>query len=149
MNRVKKIGIISVPIIIAGASVIAFFAVSKKDNPPSKTKESLPTNTYDSNQNAEDIYKDVNIFPKVDTYNFYTYLRMSEASTIPKINNEMIAFMAKYIIHNMNKSGGTTSWGYKRISESEVDIQILWSHIYHNKKFEYHHTYSFKATNNI
>lgn len=145
MTKLKKLSILLIPICIIVGSLTTVFSISKK----SKLSKKIITDQVPNTQNSQDIYKDVKIFPEIDTNNFYSYLRMNEESSSPIINDDMVLFIAKYIIKNMNVTSGEISWGFKRKSDSKVDIQIKWKHNYNQKEYIYSRTYSFSTLNYI
>ena len=148
MTKLKKITILSIPILIVAGSMLTVFSISKVNKNKQEEKDIVNTTTS-SSQDSNDIYTDVKIFPEIDPNNFYSYLRMNNKGTDPVINDDMVLFIVKYIIKNMNVYSGTISWGFKRESESKVDIQIVWKHNYNEKEYSYSHTYSFSALNYI
>ena len=145
MTKFKKITILSIPCVIIAGSLATLFSISKINKNNDNT---VPINSS-SISKSHDIYKDVKIFPKINPNTFYSYLRMNSGSKNPIINDDMILFIAKYIIKNMNVSEGKIFWGFNRKNEAQVDIQVMWKHTYNNQEYSYSRVYSFSATNSI
>lgn len=142
MNKRKKAIITFGTIIpIAGASIGLLVYYNTHKNNEINHNNAYQNITQNNIQESSDIYDNMEIFPKLETSDFYKYIRYENGRHI--INNDFIAAVINYVVANMKVVGGNVHYKYTQSSPTTLNITFYWSKA--NTK-EYWRTYSINLT---
>ncbi|MGL6125433.1 MAG: MHO_1590 family protein [Metamycoplasmataceae bacterium] len=117
MNSIKKILIVSLPILIAGLSIGAYFIFINMN------KEEIKENVLIPNPQDPSIDEN-NIFPEIDSKDFYNLIEFENGR--PFIGDKMMAAIIKDIITRLGSVDGDLSFYIVEDSAIKKTIYFKW-----------------------
>lgn len=141
---------IMLPLVIVGAGFGIYFLLRDKDEKQitrSENKDNIvsgennPITTKTENNLDGSIYEKMNIFPKINPFQFYDYLKIIDGEAV--MDDDFISEVANYVLKNTHITDGKIFFDYKQSNKQNLEITFYWNHNSH----DYWQTYTFTIPN--
>lgn len=131
------IGVVS-PIAAAAVGVGIYWGFAKKK---SETVVGQKHSQIEVTTSSNSIYDKVDIFPNINQYDFYQYIRIEDGK--PVIDDNFIAKVINYVIKNTRVTDGDISMNYTQPDIQSLSVTFYW--VKDGEK-EYWKTYNFSLS---
>lgn len=134
-NKWLKQIVAIIPIIFSSISfILVCFLLTQVNSVPNVKKDV-------ADQEREDIFEKVQIFPKLNKYDFYDDIKIADGKAI--IDDDMVAKIINYIINNSQIPYGAIQYNFTR-STTELILTFAWDASNHERIGKiYKKTYKF------
>lgn len=110
---------VGAPIVVCGAGVGIYFSMSHK-----KTESKTPVKSNLATSETKSIYGMVDIFPKLNSYEFYSDLRIENGEAI--MNDDFVAAVITKVIKDVKVTDGDIKWSYD-IDQARKNLSLTFN----------------------